>query len=111
MSKVASKVFEEFLPPADLSESSKALWRELIPRRARSPERITLVGQALRCLDRCAELRRIISEEGLITETPRSGCRHANPAVGMLAESERMFGRLWRDLAFSFWPDLDGRGG
>lgn len=105
-----SKVSEEFLPPADLSESSKALWKELVPRRARSPERLELLTQALHARDRAAELRQVLATEGLFLVTPRSGCKHAHPAAAMLSEAERTFGKLWAQLSFGYWPAIDGRG-
>jgi phage terminase small subunit len=102
-----SKVSEEFLPPVDLSESSKSLWKELVPRRAKSPERLELLSAALRCRDRAAELRQVLAAEGLFIVTPKSGHRHAHPGVAMLSEVEKQFAKLWLSLKFEYWPAID----
>jgi phage terminase small subunit len=102
-----SIVSQEFPPPADLSESSKALWDSLVPRRARSPERLELLTAALRARDRCEQLRQILRDEGLVIETAKSGVKHANPCMPMLESAEKHFARLWRELSLNFWPSID----
>lgn len=105
--KVMSKVSEEFQPPVVLSEASKILWSQLVPRRARSPERLELLTQALHARDRAEELRQVLAAEGLFVVTERSGVKHPHPAAGLLAEAERTFSKLWLALKFEFWPAID----
>lgn len=102
-----SKVSEEFLAPADLSDASKILWGQLVPRRARSPERLELLAAALRCRDRAAELRETLRTEGMFVTTERSGHRHAHPAAGLLSEAEKQFSKMWLALKFEYWPAID----
>ena len=88
--------FETPPAPPHLSEKAQKLWSNIIPRRAVSPERITLLQVALEALDRCDEARRLIEAEGLTTETKTTGARHVHPALTIEKEARAAFMRVGR---------------
>jgi phage terminase small subunit len=81
--------------PAGLSDRSRALWCQLVPARARTPERLALLAEALRCLDLADQAREAVRRDGLTTTTARSGVVHVNPLLRVEAEARRDFARLW----------------
>src|SRR5438046_912669 len=85
-------------PPAHLSERAAGLWRELVPRRARSPERLALLQTALEALDRSDEAREAINKEGLTSKTEKTGALHIHPAVRVERESRMLFMKCWSAL-------------
>lgn len=95
-------------PAAHLSERAAALWRELVPRRARSPERLALLQAALEALDRADAARVALDGQPLTTTTRTSGAVHVHPLVRVERESRAAFARLWRDLALTYWVPIDG---
>jgi len=97
------------LPPpvADLSEDSKLLWYDIIPRRAVSPERLVLLEVALFALDRSEQCRNIIKEEGLVATTEATGAVHAHPLLKVERESRGQFLVAWSHLGLDFDPILD----
>jgi phage terminase small subunit len=68
-------------PPEHLSERAQGLWREIVPRRAVSPERLALLQVALEALDRADAARQVIAQEGMITTTKTTGAVHVHPLV------------------------------
>ena len=99
----------EFLPPSHLSKKSKSLWSKLVPRRARSPERLAHMTVALEALDRADGAKVIIDREGITTETKTTGAIHIHPAVKVERENRQLFTRIWNDLSLTWWADLDGQ--
>ncbi len=97
-----------FSPPPHLSENAKALWSELVPRRARSPERLTLVRVGLEALDRADAARAQVEREGMTTKTRTTGAVHIHPAAKLERESRQLFARCWRDLNLTWDTNLDG---
>jgi phage terminase small subunit len=95
------------LPPAHLSERSRALWAELVPRRCASPERVTLLQSALEALDTADEARRLIAAEGLVHKTARTGAIHLHPAARLEADARRQFAKLWASLRLGFCAGID----
>lgn len=49
-------------PPPHLSERAQALWREVVPRRAVSPERLALLQVALEALERADAASAIVTQ-------------------------------------------------
>lgn len=54
----------KFPPPDGLSERGKALWRQVVPDRGRSPGRLAMIGEALKALDRADQAAAIVDAEG-----------------------------------------------
>jgi hypothetical protein len=98
----------EFAPPEGLSERSQALWRELVPSRARSPGRLELLGLALVLRDRITELRAAVGSE-YVVESLTTKTKHAHPGAKLLADSEKQFRQLWTDLHLGWDATIDGR--
>ena len=82
-------------PPGDLNERLRALWRDVVPRRARSPERLMLLQTALEALDRCDEVRAAIREAGLTTTTKTPGALHLHPLLRVEKEARQQFLAAW----------------
>ena len=81
--------------PSGLSERSVALWSSLVPRRARSIERLTLLEEGLRALDMAAEIETKLKIEG-----PVSGI-HVSPLVKIHRDSKLLFLKIWTKLGLS----------
>lgn len=96
-------------PPTHLSNRSQALWRELVPRKACSIGRRTLLQSALEALDRADEAREEISRAGLTTTTKTTGAVHLHPLVKLERESRQQFARIWSDLNLGWDREIDGR--
>lgn len=95
-------------PPEHLSERSKQLWRDLVPKRAKSPGRLALLQAGLEALDRADEARELLSAEGLTTVTETTGAVHLNPLVKLERESREQFMKAWRQLNFDWDNKIDG---
>jgi phage terminase small subunit len=95
-------------PPEHLSDRAKALWRSVVPRRAKSPERLAMVQTALEALDRADGARLAIAEQGLTTVTKTTGTIHLNPLAGLEREARAQFLSAWTALHFSWDSVLDG---
>ncbi len=89
-----------FPPPAHLSERSKNLWRDLVPRQAEKAERLTLLRVALELLDRADGAGETVAREGLTTTTKRSGALHVHPLVRVEREARQQFIKVWLALGF-----------
>ncbi|MDI7245859.1 MAG: hypothetical protein QME92_00055 [Bacillota bacterium] len=96
-------------PPAHLSERSKALWRQVVPDRAKSPGRLALLQTALEALDRADQARQVLDREGLFTTTPGSGVTHVHPAARIEREARALFLRAWTELGLEWDAVVDGR--
>ena len=96
-------------PPEHLSDRSKRIWGDVVPRRCRSPERIVLLQAALEALDRAEEARVAIQTAGMTTTTKRSGAVHVHPLVRVERESRQQFAAIWDRLGLQFCGDIDGR--
>ena len=94
--------------PAGLSDRTAELWRSVVPRRARSPERLALLEVALRALDRADQAAEILGREGLTTTTGKTGVVHAHPLIKVEREARALFISAWNALKLT-WADLDGR--
>jgi len=95
-------------PPAHLTARSQALWRSLVPRRAKSPERLALVQAALEALDRADSAREAIAAAGLTTTTKTTGAVHLHPLAKLEREARAQFIAAWSALKFTWDSRLDG---
>ena len=93
-------------PPEGLSEASLALWQAIVPRRARSPERLALIETALRARDRAAAARETLVRDGMTFTTAETGAIHVHPAVRILKDAETTFLAAWRAMHLE-WGPLD----
>lgn len=95
--------------PDGLSERSQSIWRSVAPRRARSAERLLLIEQALRLLDRADAAAAAIARDGLTAE-PRAGgkMRRAHPLLAVEQKARIQFSRIWDRLGLQWWAPLDG---
>ena len=98
----------KFEPPQHLSERAKALWRELVPARARSIGRLTLLQTALESLDRADMARVALAGGSLTTVTQSTKAVHLNPLAKLERESREQFARIWEQLSFGFDGSVDG---
>ncbi len=96
-------------PAPHLSARSTALWRELVPSRARSAGRLVLLQSALEALDRADQAREVLDREGLTTTTKRSGVVHLHPLVRVEKDSRAQFRAAWSRLGLEWDPNIDGR--
>jgi phage terminase small subunit len=95
-------------PPGTLSERSQALWREIVPRRAKSIGRLTLLEQALLALDRADQAAAELAGKSLTTTTEKTGAVHVHPAVKIEREGRQQFAKLWGQLNLSWDEAVDG---
>ena len=95
-------------PPEHLSNSTKELWRELVPNRRSSPGALRLLQTALESLDRAEAARLEIAAVGMTSTTKSTGAIHVHPLVKVERESRALFAAIWRDLSFGFDPKIDG---
>lgn len=96
-------------PPGHLSDRGKALWASVVPRRARSPERLAMVQAAIEALDRADGARQLIANEGLTSTTTTTGAVHVHPLVKVEREARAQFLSAWAALSFQFDASIDGR--
>ena len=100
----------DWRPPHGLSERSTTLWAELVPIRARSPERRQALEVALRALDRIDEIGASLDGADLVQKTRATGAHHLNPLLKAEKEARRDFTKLWRELGFDYRGSLDSEG-
>ena len=99
-----------FKPPKHLSPESKALWKLVVPRRGKSPERLALIEEALMARDRSAQARKELDAQSLTTKTETTGAIHLNPLLRVERENRQAFTRMWNQLGFDWDYKVDGRG-
>jgi hypothetical protein len=80
----------------------------VVPRRAKSPERLATVQVALEALDRADGARLAISEQGLTTVTKTTGAVHINPLAKLEREARAQFLSAWTALHLTWDCALDG---
>src|SRR5262245_57587530 len=95
--------------PAGISERSRAIWESVVPRRARSPERLALLEVALRARDRLEQIEGILRTEGLTLVHPKSGGQRLNPLLRAETVTRRQLLRAWSALSLEWNPLLDSR--
>lgn len=98
----------EYKPPEELSETAKAIWRGVVPRRAKTAERMLLVKTALQTLDRANEVTGEIKKLGLTIENPSTGAIRANPLLKLEKELRGQFASIWDKMALDWDAVIDG---
>ena len=98
----------DYKPPAELSETSKAIWRGVVPRRAKTAERLVLIKTALQALDRANEITAKIKEQGLVIENPSTGAVRANPLLKLEKELRQQFATIWDKADLDWDAVIDG---
>lgn len=99
---------DRFPAPEHLSDRSKALWAEVVPRRRRSPGALAMVEEALTALDRADQARAALPSAGLVTVTESTKAVHVNPLVKVERECRQQFARIWSDLHLNYDDGIDG---
>lgn len=94
-------------PPESLTETSRELWRSIVPGRV-SPGRLKLFEQAFLCLDRLEQVRGILATTELTTVTPRTGAVHVHPLLKTETDLRRQFWSLWDGLGIKWNTRIDG---
>lgn len=90
--------------PEGLSNRSKELWHDVVPRRCSHPEQLALLRVALVSLDRADEAAATLAEEGITLRTLGSGTVHAHPAVAIEKEARAAFAKMWAALNLNWIP-------
>jgi len=98
----------EYKPPAELSEQSQAIWRGVVPRRAKTTERMLLIKTALMALDRADQVTAKIKEQGLTLENPSTGAIRANPLLKLERELRQQFASIWAGMDLDWHAVIDG---
>ncbi len=107
--KTMKETNETYPAAAHLSEKALKLWSDIVPNRARSPERLALLQVALECLDRADGCREQIQREGLTVISTTTGVQHINVIVKIEKESRAQFAKIWSDLSLQWNATIDGR--
>jgi len=97
-------------PPGHFSERSQRLWREIVPRRVLSPEKLTLLQTALEVLDRLDQVRKALAKDDLIKVTERTGALHANPLLRAEKDARSQFLATWTALDLEHHGYFDNAG-
>jgi hypothetical protein len=100
---------QDYPPPSDLTASSAELWRELVPRRARSPERLAALHEALRCRDLLGTLRAELATKPLTVQNAVTKVPRVDPALKAYLDALQRFSRLWESLNLTWSSDLDSQ--
>jgi phage terminase small subunit len=95
-------------PPHHLSDRSKAIWRAIVPRRAKSTGRLVMLELALKTLDLADKTRTQVEQEGFSTTTPKTGMVHVHPLLKVQREAEKDFVKMWKALNLEWTLDSDG---
>ncbi len=98
----------EYKAPKELSKQAQAIWRGVVPRRAKTAERMLLIKTALQTLDRADEVTAEIKKQGLTIENPSSGAIRANPLVKLEKELRGQFAAMWDKMALDWHAVIDG---
>ena len=98
---------QQLEPPVGLSGESKILWKEITQSRARTPERLALLHQALIALDRANQAAALVEKEGMVLVTKRTGVAHSNPALKIERENRALFVRIWGGMLNLTWNHDD----
>jgi P27 family predicted phage terminase small subunit len=100
---------EKYPPPDHLSDAAKALWREIVPKRGKSPGRLALLAVALEAKDRADEARELVKTEGMISQKEGSKMAHVHPALRIEKDARAQFLSAWNQLSLSWDTQVDGR--
>ena len=96
-------------PPADLSPRSQETWKEVVPSRGRSAERLISIHECLKVRDQADRLGELLKEQGLVCESKKTGLVHVNPLLKAQKDFMTLFNRTWLSLGLSWNARIDGR--
>lgn len=99
--KVAEVQREDLAPPEHLSASAKALWLGVVPSKVRHPARLAVLLEGLEARDQAAAARAMVTAEGLVVTSERSGLAHPHPALKVEEAGRRHFLRCWTQLGLA----------
>lgn len=102
--KAASPGKTDYNPPRHLSLRSRALWKEIVPHRVWSSERLVLLEMALDEFDRANQAREKLDKEGLTIRKGKGGLLHAHPLLKVERDSRQLFARIWSELGLNTVP-------
>lgn len=85
-------------PPAHLSISSAAWWRQVVEEYALEPHHLRLLQSAAEAWDRQAQARAELAAHGSLTFTDARGAIKAHPAEAIERNARIAFARLVREL-------------
>lgn len=98
-------------PPVDLSEPSKALWRDVVGK-CRTPGRRAMLAESLLARDRAAKCRAQVDADGMTSVTARSGAVHTHPLLPLEVRFRAQFLGGFHSLGLSSqattFADLSG---
>ncbi len=97
-------------PPAHLSGRAQRLWREVVPRRVLSPEKLALLQTGLEALDRLDQVREALGKDDLVQVTERTGAVHANPLLRAEKDARSQFLAIWTALQLEHYQYYDNAG-
>lgn len=97
-----------FAPPEGLSVESRRIWRALVPVRARSVQRLTLLRVGLEALDRADALRREIDAEGVMRPALGLGYFHPHPLLTAERAARAQVLQIWKALHLEWDAEVDG---
>jgi hypothetical protein len=83
---------------------SQTLWKEIVPRRVWSSERLALLEMALGEFDRANQARQDLDKEGLTIRKGKGGLLHAHPLLKVERDSRQLFARIWSELGLNAVP-------
>ncbi len=106
---MTSKQTNKYEPPEHLSENSRALWCEIVPKQAKSPGRLALLAVALEALDRARQAQKVVDAEGMISKEEGAKMAHVHPALKIEKDARAQFLTAWKQLALSWNCRIDGR--
>jgi P27 family predicted phage terminase small subunit len=107
--KTSTTQTEVYQVPEHLSEKGKKLWCDIVPRRAKSPERLALLLAALEAMDRADSCRELIQHQGLTVTSDTTGIIHVHPLIRVEKEARTLFAKIWSDLSLTWDMNVDGR--
>lgn len=84
-------------PPRHLAAPGRAFWRQVLADYQLDAGGLALLAQACECLDRIAQARALIAEEGLVTGSQRGGGR-VHPAAQLERDNRTLFLRALHQL-------------
>ena len=90
-------------PPRHLAAPTRAWWRALVGRWELEEHHIRLLTLAAEAWDRGQQARRVVSKDGLTTDT-RDGGVKLHPAVRVEQDARIAFARLIRELDLDVNP-------
>lgn len=107
---IGGRAVTSYAPPESLSLEARRVWQAVVPRRARSAQRITLLRVGLEALDRADALRREIDSEGVMRLPLGLGAAQPHPLLTAERAARTQFLQIWKALDLTWDWDVDGAG-